>query len=62
MVLALQPAQFEKFQPLWVPDTLFATSIVVLSVASFLWHSSNAPWVHHVDLACMEVRDRSAPV
>ena len=26
----------------------------VLSVASFLWHASNAPWVHHVDIAVME--------
>jgi len=51
MVLALQK---EHRSPLRMPDACFGQALLLHAVASFLWHASNAPKVHYLDLAAMD--------
>jgi len=51
VVLALQRGHDS---PLRVPDLCFAQALLLHAAASFLWHASNAPKTHYVDLAAMD--------
>jgi len=51
LVLLLQQTHTS---PLRIPDACFASALIAHAVASFLWHASNAPKVHYVDLAAMD--------
>jgi len=38
----------------WLSDGLFGIMILLLSIFSFLWHATNAPFVHYMDLWSMD--------
>uniref|UniRef100_A0A7S0FCB9 Uncharacterized protein n=1 Tax=Pyrodinium bahamense TaxID=73915 RepID=A0A7S0FCB9_9DINO len=52
--LTVLGSQRTHHSPLYIPDVCFGLALLALAVASFLWHASNAPKVHYVDLAVME--------
>jgi len=36
-------------------DVLFGSILMMLFISSFLWHATNAPWVHYLDLWSMDL-------
>lgn len=38
----------------WLSDAMFGIMVFILSIASTLWHASNAPWTQYVDLWSMD--------
>ena len=38
----------------WITDAMFGLLILMLSVVSFLWHATNAPWTQYPDLWSMD--------